>query len=196
MLSTIDPYLRQTVMKKEKGMQQLTDEEYANKFCLMIFLDKKMIGEMDGYADNIRHILESYSFILKSHPSMVIEDEETVKDPEEMKSVAAALLKLCTSGAIENTWKEDIRGRRKLLSLLAEALYRAMVLVAYYVKDGAELISLIRDIYLENPDRSTVQICLSHGMGRATFYRKKKEALRYLGYFFYSIVLPDMMGKI
>ena len=70
-------------------MRQLTDEEYAEKFCLMIFLDKKMIEGMDVYADSIRHILESYSFILKSHPSMVIEDDETVKDPEEMRRLAA-----------------------------------------------------------------------------------------------------------
>lgn len=177
-------------------MRQLTDEEYAEKFCLMIFLDKKMIEGMDVYADSIRHILESYSFILKSHPSMVIEDDETVKDPEEMRRLAAMLLTLCTSGTIKDTWKEDMRGRKRLLSLLAEALYRAMVLVGYYVRDGQELISLIKVIYLESSNKSTIQICMSCGMGRATFYRKKREALRYLGYFFYSIVLPDMMGKI
>lgn len=38
-------------------------------------------------------------------------------------------------------------------------------------------------------------VMLELGMSRATFYRKKKAALRYLGYYFFEIVVPQSANK-
>lgn len=40
-----------------------------------------------------------------------------------------------------------------------------------------------------------IHVMLELGMSRATFYRKKKAALRYLGYYFFEIVVPQSANK-
>ena len=40
-----------------------------------------------------------------------------------------------------------------------------------------------------------MEIMLELGMSRANFYRKKKAALRYLGYYFFEIVVPQSANK-
>ena len=40
-----------------------------------------------------------------------------------------------------------------------------------------------------------MDVMLELGMSRATFYRKKKAALRYLGYYFFEIVVSQSANK-
>lgn len=40
-----------------------------------------------------------------------------------------------------------------------------------------------------------MDVMLELGMSRATFYRKKKAALRYLGYYFFEIVVPQSANR-
>ena len=44
--------------KRSKGMQGITEEEYAMKFCMLIILDERKVSGMDKYAENFKYILE------------------------------------------------------------------------------------------------------------------------------------------
>ena len=44
-------------------MQQITEEEYAMKFCMLIILDERKVSGMDRYTENFKYILESYQLL-------------------------------------------------------------------------------------------------------------------------------------
>ena len=46
-----------------------------------------------------------------------------------------------------------------------------------------------------NRAMTLMEIMLELGMSRASFYRKKKAALRYMGYYFFEIVVPQSANK-
>ena len=60
---------------------------------------------------------------------------------------------------------------------------------------GEEYYDVLYGCYCRSRKAADVDIMIELGMSRATFYRKKKAALRYLGYYFFEIVVPQSANK-
>ena len=79
---------------------------------------------------------------------------------------------------------------------LCDMVHRAMTLVKYFTPNfGEEYYDVLYGCYCRNRKAADVDIMIELGMSRATFYRKKKAALRYLGYYFFEIVVPQSASK-
>ena len=79
---------------------------------------------------------------------------------------------------------------------LCDMVHRAMTLVKYFTPNcGEEYYDVLYGCYCRNRKAADVDVMIELGMSRATFYRKKKAALRYLGYYFFEIVVPQSANK-
>lgn len=177
-------------------MLEITEEEYAMKFAMLIILDERKVKGMDKYTENFKYILESYSAQLKSHPALVVKEDATKCDPEEEKKQAKLLAEVCKVGNIGLILRQSSLERSKLFSLLVDAIGRAITLVHFYAPDGEMLAKILRESYCGWRELSDVQLCRNLHISRSTFFRKRQQALMYAGYFFYEAVLPDMGGTI
>ena len=74
---------------------------------------------------------------------------------------------------------------------------RAMTLVKYFTPNcGEEHYDVLYSCYCRSRKVADMDVMLELGMSRATFYRKKKAALRYLGYYFFEIVCRSQQTQI
>ncbi len=79
---------------------------------------------------------------------------------------------------------------------LCDMVHRAMTLVKYFTPNfGEEYYDVLYGCYCRSRKAADVDIMIELGMSRATFYRKKKAALRYLSYYFFEIVVPQSANK-
>jgi len=177
-------------------MNDISEEDYAMKFAMLIILDERKIAGMDKYTENYKYILESYSAMLKSHPALVMQVDEDEYNPEEEIKQVRLLTEVCKVGNIGLILRQSSLERSKLFSLLVEAIGRSITLVHFYAPGGEILAKILRDSYCEWREFSEVQLCRNLHISRSTFFRKRQQALMYAGYFFYEAVLPDMGGQI
>lgn len=79
---------------------------------------------------------------------------------------------------------------------LCDMVHRAMTLVKYFTPNfGEEYYDVLYGCYCRSRKAADVDIMIELGMSRSTFYRKQKAALRYLGYYFFEIVVPQSANK-
>lgn len=174
----------------------MTEEEYAMKFAMLIILDEKKVTGMDQYLENYKYMMEQYSRLLKAHPSLVLPDEHEMEPDDESRKTVLVLEEVCRVGNIGLVLRRSSLERSKLFSLFVEAIYRTLVLVHFYAPEGELLSAILKETYFGYKEKSDVQLCKIMHVSRATYYRRKQQALMYGGYFFYEAVLPDMEGKI
>ena len=68
---------------------------------------------------------------------------------------------------------------------LCDMVNRAMTLVKYFTPNvGSEYYDVLYGCFCRHRKMTDMEIMLELGMSRASFYRKKKAALRYMGYYF------------
>ena len=68
---------------------------------------------------------------------------------------------------------------------LCDMVNRAMTLVKYFTPNvGSEYYDVLYGCFCRHRKMTDMEIMLELGMSRASFYRKKKAALRHLGYYF------------
>lgn len=73
---------------------------------------------------------------------------------------------------------------------LSDLIHRSLVLLKYYAPQGCDLEEIIRKCYCSGRKQKDKDVQLELGYGRSKFYERKKSALKYLGFYFYEIVLP------
>ena len=79
---------------------------------------------------------------------------------------------------------------------LCDMVNRAMTLVKYFTPNfGTEYYDVLYSCFCRHRKMADMEIMLELGMSRANFYRKKKAVLRYLGYYFFEIVVPQSANK-
>ena len=72
---------------------------------------------------------------------------------------------------------------------LCDMVNRAMTLVKYFTPNfGTEYYDVLYGCFCRHRKMTDMEIMLELGMSRASFYRKKKAALRYMGYYFFEQV--------
>lgn len=74
---------------------------------------------------------------------------------------------------------------------LSDMVYRGITLVKYYAPDGVTLSEIIHSCFCSHYNKTDVEVQQELGIGRTSFYKMKKQALRYLGFYFYEIVVPQ-----
>lgn len=79
-------------------MQQITEEEYAMKFCMLIILDERKVSGMDRYTENFKYILESYRKIIKGHPGLVMQERGPDPGSEEYRGRSGRLRSFAVPG--------------------------------------------------------------------------------------------------
>ena len=173
----------------------MTLDDYAMKFCMMVMLDEKEVERKAEYKDSMKYILESYSRILKAHPSLIMRNRSG-RDEEEYGEVAELLKTVCINQSMHVLTKCRDVAHTRLFGALVEALSRTLILVKYYAPEGELLSSILSDAYCSTRGFTEVNICDHLNICRSTLYRRKPKALLYAGYFFYEAVLPEMAGKI
>lgn len=78
---------------------------------------------------------------------------------------------------------------------LSDMVYRGITLVKYYAPDGVMLSEIIHSCFCSHYNKTDVEVQQELGIGRTSFYKMKKQALRYLGFYFYEIVVPQAKNK-
>ena len=79
---------------------------------------------------------------------------------------------------------------------LCDMVNRAMTLVKYFTPNfGTEYYDVPYGCFCRHRKMTDMEIMLELGMSRASFYWKKKAALRHLGYYFWKIVVPQSANK-
>ena len=200
------------VIAKEQGIKSMTEEEYAMKFAMLIILDEhhqwKKAESFPGCTPlylschwyrtggSSVSFMEQYSRLLKTHPSLLVPEDYGEKNDEESRKAAKVLEEVCKVGNIGLVLRQSSLDRSKLFSLFVEAIYRALILVHFYAPEGELLSTILKETYFGFKEKSDIQLCKIMHVSRATYYRRKQQALMYAGYFFYEAVLPDMEGKI
>ena len=174
----------------------MTEKDYAMKFCMLILEDEKNILRKAQYKESMKYILESYSRILKEHPSIIMTDRFERNGKEDYSEVAELIKQVCLKQKIDIlTQYRDVE-QSMLFGGLVEELARTLTLVKYYAPEGELLAAILSDAYCSPRVFTEVNICGHLNISRATLYRRKPKALLYAGYYFYEAVLPDMAGKI
>ena len=78
---------------------------------------------------------------------------------------------------------------------LSDMVCRGITLVKYYAPDGVMLSEIIHSCFCSHYNKTDVEVQQELGIGRTSFYKMKKQALRYLGFYFYEIVVPQAKNK-
>jgi len=178
-------------------MQGITGDSelnYAAQFCMLTFGDRSMIEECDRYTEATESLLKSYNRMLQEHAGIIL-DEEPVdfKDPA-VREKAGIVEKVCINRNVDFICR-NARGQ-ELLRILVEALCRAMILIRYYLPEGELFYQIIDQTYFTKLSMTDQQICRELHVGRTTYYKKRKKAIRALGYFLFEMVFPEMEGRL
>ena len=78
---------------------------------------------------------------------------------------------------------------------LSDMIYRGMTLVKFYAPNGVTLSEILHSCFCSHYNKTDVEVQQELGIGRTSFYKMKKQALGYLGFYFYEIVVPQAKDK-
>ena len=67
---------------------------------------------------------------------------------------------------------------------LSDMIYRGMTLVKFYAPNGVMLSEILHSCFCSHYNKTDVEVQQELGIGRTSFYKMKKQALGYLGFFF------------
>ena len=78
---------------------------------------------------------------------------------------------------------------------LSDMIYRGMTLVKFYAPNGVMLSEILHSCFCSHYNKTDVEVQQELGIGRTSFYKMKKQALGYLGFYFYEIVVAQAKDK-
>ena len=78
---------------------------------------------------------------------------------------------------------------------LSDMIYRGMTLVKFYAPNGVMLSEILHSCFCSHYNKTDVEVQQELGIGRTSFYKMKKQALGYLRFYFYEIVVPQAKDK-
>ena len=78
---------------------------------------------------------------------------------------------------------------------LSDMIYRGMTLVKFYAPNGVMLSEILHSCFCSHYNKTDVEVQQELGIGRTSFYKMKKQALGYLEFYFYEIVVPQAKDK-
>ena len=151
---------------------------------------------MDLYYEKIKTLMNNYQDLILEN-QMVLDELEQECQEKINENMAYALQYMDAYDYRMNLGKLKKEVNNIILIYgLCDMVNRAMTLVKYFTPNfGTEYYEVLYGCFCRHRKMTDMEIMLELGMSRASFYRKKKAALRYMGYYFFEIVVPQSANK-
>lgn len=179
----------------------MTDRDYAVKsmkeitFQIADHAQDYLEVTMDRHYEDIKVLMTNYQKLILEN-RMVLEELEMECQEKINEDMAYALSYLDIYGKQLNVakLKHEVNNLMVIYGL-SDMLYRGITLVKYYAPDGMVLSDILHSCFCSHYKKADVEVQQELGIGRTSFYRMKKQALRYMGFYFYEIVMPQSKMK-
>lgn len=175
----------------------MTDRDYAIKSLkeVTVKVARQTEAAMDCHYKKMKELLEWYQKLILEN-QMVLEELEQECQEKLNEDMAYALQYM----NVYDYRLDVIKLRREMNNLmmiysLSDMVYRAMILMKYYAPKGPELSEVIHGCYCSNIEKTDIEVQIELGYGKTKFYEMKKRAIRYMGFYFYEVVLPQAKSK-
>ena len=183
---------------RKKEILIMTERDYAIRSFKEITLNAAQHTEerMDLYYEKIKALMNNYQDLILEN-QMVLDELEQECQEKINENMAYALQYMDAYDYRMNLGKLKKEVNNIILIYgLCDMVNRAMTLVKYFTPNfGTEYYDVLYGCFCRHRKMTDMEIMLELGMSRASFYRKKKAALRYLGYYFFEIVVPQSANK-
>lgn len=141
---------------------------------------------MDLYYEKMKALMNNYQDLILEN-QMVLDELEQECQEKINENMAYALQYMDAYDYRMNLGKLKKEVNNIILIYgLCDMVNRAMTLVKYFTPNvGSEYYDVLYGCFCRHRKMTDMEIMLELGMSRASFYRKKKAALRYMGYYFF-----------
>jgi hypothetical protein len=180
----------------------MTEHEYATKsqkeviFHMLAQSEERLKDMISIHYDDIRSLMNKYHKLILENRKVLMELEYECMEKINL-DMAYALQYIDIYRRRVNTFKMN-REMHNLMMIysLTSLIRKGITLVKYYAPHGDELSKIIEYCFCSRSDMSDTEIFQELGLGKTHFYKVKKEALGYLGFFFYEIVVPQAKDSL
>ncbi len=179
----------------------MTDRDYAIKsmkeitFQMASHAQDYLEVTMERHYTDIKELMTSYQKLILEN-QIVLEELDMECQEKINEDMAYALSYL----SIYNNQLDVPKMHREMNNLmiiygLSDMIYRGMTLVKFYAPNGVMLSEVLHSCFCNHYNKTDVEVQQELGIGRTSFYKMKKQALGYLGFYFYEIVVPQAKDK-
>ena len=160
----------------------MTDRDYAIKsmkeitFQMASHAQDYLEVTIERHYTDIKELMTSYQKLILEN--QVVLEELDMECQEKINEDMAAL-----------------DGFTQIHPLQPDMIYRGMTLVKFYAPNGVMLSEILHSCFCSHYNKTDVEVQQELGIGRTSFYKMKKQALGYLGFYFYEIVVPQAKDK-
>ena len=175
----------------------MTDREYAIKslkeitFQMATHAQDYLEMSMDRHYKDIKLLMVNYQKLILEN-KMVLEELEMECQEKINEDMAYALTYLDIYGKQLDIVKlKHEMNNLMIIYGLSDMIYRGITLVKYYAPKGVILSDIIQACFCSHYTKTDVEVQQELGIGRTSFYKSKKQALRYMAFYFYEIVVPQ-----
>ena len=175
----------------------MTDRDYAIKsmkeitFQMASHAQDYLEVTIERHYTDIKELMTSYQKLILEN-QIVLEELDMECQEKINEDMAYALSYL----SIYNNQLNVPKMHREMNNLmiiygLSDMIYRGMTLVKFYAPNGVMLSEILHSCFCSHYNKTDVEVQQELGIGRTSFYKMKKQALGYLGFYFYEIVVPQ-----
>ena len=179
----------------------MTDRDYAIKsmkeitFQMASHAQDYLEVTIERHYTDIKELMTSYQKLILEN-QIVLEELNMECQEKINEDMAYALSYL----SIYNNQLNVPKMHREMNNLmiiygLSDMIYRGMTLVKFYAPNGVMLSEILHSCFCSHYNKTDVEVQQELGIGRTSFYKMKKQALGYLGFYFYEIVVPQAKDK-
>ena len=169
----------------------MTDRDYAIKsmkeitFQMASHAQDYLEVTMERHYTDIKELMTSYQKLILEN-QIVLEELDMECQEKINEDMAYALSYL----SIYNNQLNVPKMHREMNNLmiiygLSDMIYRGMTLVKFYAPNGVMLSEILHSCFCSHYNKTDVEVQQELGVGRTSFYKMKKQALGYLGFYFY-----------
>ena len=179
----------------------MTDRDYAIKsmkeitFQMASHAQDYLEVTIERHYTDIKELMTSYQKLILEN-QVVLEELDMECQEKINEDMAYALSYLSIYNHQLNVPKMH-REMNNLMIIygLSDMIYRGMTLVKFYAPNGVTLSEILHSCFCSHYNKTDVEVQQELGIGRTSFYKMKKQALGYLGFYFYEIVVPQAKNK-
>ena len=179
----------------------MTDRDYAIKSMKEITF--QMASHAQDYLEvTIERHYTDIKELMRSYQKLILENQVVLEelDMECLEKINEDMGYALSYLSIYNNQLNVPKMHREMNNLmiiygLSDMIYRGMTLVKFYAPNGVMLSEILHSCFCSHYNKTDVEVQQELGIGRTSFYKMKKQALGYLGFYFYEIVVPQAKDK-
>ena len=179
---------------KENGMK---DRDYVIKSMKDVTL--RMTNCTQNYLNDVmRKHYGDIKLLLNCYRKLILENQMILKDleMEYQEEISEDMGYVIIYFGIYSKQLDISKLNKEMNNLvliygLSDMIHRGITLVKYYAPNGVLLSAILYACFCRQNKNKDVEIQQELGIGRTLFYKMKKQALEYMGFYFYEIVIPQ-----